>query len=109
MALAVPFLVLLFALIVQVALVAKDQVLVVHAAREAARAAAVDPSARSVTAAAKAASPLRPDRLDVQLITEGRERARVSVTYAAPTDLPLVGGLVGDVIVRATATMRIER
>jgi hypothetical protein len=109
MALAVPFLVLLFALIVQVALVAKDQVLVVHAAREAARAAAVDPSARSVRAAAKAASPLRPDRLDVQLITEGRDRARVSVTYAAPTDLPLVGRLVGDVIVRATATMRIER
>jgi hypothetical protein len=33
---------------------------------------------------------------------------RVDVTYSAPTDVPLIGGLIGDVTLHATATMRVE-
>jgi Flp pilus assembly protein TadG len=108
LALALPlvFLVLLGA--VQVALVARDQVGVVHAAREGARAAAVaaDPVAEA-TAAARQATTLDPSRLTVEVI-EQPSQVRVTVRYAAPTDVPLVGGLIGDVTVTASAVMRVE-
>ena len=34
---------------------------------------------------------------------------RVEVRYRAPTDVPLVGAAVGDINLRAEATMRVER
>jgi hypothetical protein len=33
----------------------------------------------------------------------------VGVRYSAPTDVPLVGPMVGDVSLEAAATMRVER
>lgn len=108
LALALPLVLLLLLGAVQVALVARDQVGVVHAAREGARAAAVaaDPVAQG-TAAARDATTLDPARLSVEVADEG-ERVRVTVSYHAPTDVPLAGGLIGDVTLTATAVMRTE-
>ncbi|HKY64794.1 MAG TPA: TadE family type IV pilus minor pilin [Acidimicrobiales bacterium] len=111
LALVLPFVALLLLALVQAAVVARDQVLVTHAAREAARAAAVDDDVDAARRAAEQAGPLDPDRLDLQVT--GREgvgsRVRVVVRYVVPLRLPLVaqGGL--DVELHSSATMRVER
>lgn len=107
LALALPLVALLLLAVVQVGLVVRDQVLVVHAAREGARAAAVDPDPGAARAAALAGSGLGPRGVTVE-VRRG-ERVAVTVTYRAPTDLPLVGPLVPDVSLRAKAAMRTER
>jgi hypothetical protein len=111
LALVLPLVALLLLGLVQVAVVARDQVLVAHAAREAARAAAVDDDVDAARRAAERAGPLAADRLEVEV--SGREevgsRVRVVVRYTVPLRLPLVhaGGL--DVELAAEATMRVER
>ena len=110
LALVVPLVALLLLLVVQVGLVVRAQVLVVHAAREGARAAAVEPGDGPVRDAVAAGSGLAAERLTVTVT--GRDgpgsRVTVAVRYRVPTDVPLVGALVGDVTVTATATMRVE-
>ena len=93
----------------QVALVARDQVLVVHAAREGARHAAVSADDGAVRGVATGATGLRRQRLAIRT-ERGAPPAAVSVTasYDAPTDVPLVGALVGDVELEGTVTMRDE-
>lgn len=95
---------------VQVALVGRDLVLVVHAAREAARQAAVQAGDDGPTRAAVASTGLDPDRLDVELDGRGPPGSRVTarVTYRAKTDVPLAGALVGDLDLTARASMRVE-
>jgi hypothetical protein len=34
---------------------------------------------------------------------------QVEIDYTAPTDVPLVGGLLGDITLHASATMRVEQ
>lgn len=108
-ALLLPFLALVFLAVVQVALVARDQVLVVHAAREGARAAAVDPAPGAARAAVLAGSGLKADHLEVDT---GRGPASgfvtVSVRYRASTTVPVVGTLVSDAPLSANAAMRVE-
>jgi hypothetical protein len=101
---------LLLLVVVQVGLVVRDQVLATHAAREAARAAAVDAREEAPMAAARAAGPLDPSRLVVVKRDRGGpgSRVRVDVTYRSPTDVPLVGALLGDVELHAAVTMRVE-
>lgn len=96
--------------VVQVGLVVRDQVLVVHAAREAARAASVDPSPATARDAAAAATGLDPGRLRVTVGPQraSGERVTVTVAYAAPTRVPIVGLLVGDLRLRAEVTARVE-
>jgi hypothetical protein len=96
--------------IVQIGLVARDQILVAHAAREAARAAAVEPGEAAPGAAAAQASALDPSRMRVDVGPRGEPGDRVAVTvrYRCTTLVPLVGALVDDVELRATATMRVE-
>lgn len=110
LALLLPVVVLLLLAVLQVGLLARDVVLVTHASREAARAAATDPDPGAARAAAAASSGLDPDRLTVAV--SGRDgagsRVRVEVTYRAATAVPLVGALVGDRTLRSTATMRVE-
>ena len=91
---------------------ARDQILVTHAAREAARAAAVDADPAAARRAARATpGPSSADRLDV----DGRERGAVGgrVTGRRPLPgadrVPLVGPLLDDVVLDAAATMRVER
>jgi hypothetical protein len=111
LALVLPLIALVLTALVQAVVVARDQLLVVHAAREAARAAAVDPAPGAARHAAELSGPLDPGRLEVDV--SGRagagSRVRTVVRYRQPTDLPLVGRLVGDVTLRAEATMRVER
>jgi hypothetical protein len=110
LALLLPVVVLLLLVILQVGLLARDVVLVAHAAREAARAAAVDDAPGAAREAAEEAGGLDGDRLSVRATGRGEpgSRVRVEITYRAPTDVPLVGALVGDRTLRATATMRVE-
>ena len=103
-----PLVALLLLLVVQVGLVVRDQVLTVHAAREGARAGAVDPSPEAPRRAALAGSPLAADRLEVTGVRRRGEPIEVSVVYRSPTVVPLVGGLLPDVAVRARASMRVE-
>jgi hypothetical protein len=111
LALVLPLVVLLLLAVVQVTLVARDQILVVHAAREGAREAAVDPRPAEVRAAARrAALGLKPGRLGTE--TGQNEGVHglviVRVTYRVPTDVPLLGPLLPDIVVRANAAMRQE-
>lgn len=110
LALCLPLLAALALLVVQVGLVVRDQIVVTHAAREAAREAAVSPGRAAPRRAVLASSRLSADRLVVEVGRRGRpgDRVRVTVRYRAATDVPLVGALVPDVRLSASAAMRIE-
>lgn len=102
-----PFFALMLLTVVQVGLLVRTRMLVTHAAREAARAAAVGVSDGEVRAAAVAAADLDPARLRVSVRRAGGT-ATVELLYASSTDVPLVGPLVGDAMFEANATMRLE-
>ena len=106
-ALILPMVVLLLLAILQTALIVRDYVGVVHAAREAARAASVD---RDPGAARDAA---RRVLRDANVVVGPRPSVggaiRVEVTYVSHTDLPMVGLLFPDPELHATAVMRAER
>jgi hypothetical protein len=110
LALALPLVAGLLLLVVQVGLLARDQVLVTHAAREGARAAAVDPAPSAATDAARRSGDLDPVRLTVTATGRDGPGSHVVVTvrYRAPTAVPLLGRLLGDVDLEAEATMRVE-
>ncbi len=111
LALVLPLVMILLLAVVQLGLLVRDQILVVHAAREAAREAAVEPAADAPRRAALASSSLVGSRLTVT--SSGRaapgSRVRVEVSYRAPTGVPLLGVALGDLTLRASATMRVER
>lgn len=111
LALVLPLVVVLLLSLVQLGLLVRDQILVVHAAREAAREAAVDPAPEAPRKAAVASSSLAEARLTVSASGRGApgSRVKVEVSYRAPTAVPLVGAAVGDLTLRASATMRVER
>lgn len=105
LALGLPVVCIGVLLVLQLALVGRDAVLVTHAAREAARAAAVDPSAPAARAGALASTTaLDPHRLDVRL-RRGAGRVTAEVRYRSVTGLPMVGALVPDPELRAEVTM----
>ena len=110
LALLLPVVLVLLLAVLQVGLLARDVVLVTHASREAARAAAVDGAPGAAREAALASSGLHADRLDV--LVEGRSgpgsRVRVEVSYRAPTSVPIIGAILGDRAIRSSATMRVE-
>jgi hypothetical protein len=108
--LVLPLIVVLLLSLVQGGLVVRDQILVTHAAREAARTAALEDDTAAVERAARAAGPLDRDRLEVEIGARGApgDRVTVRVSYHA-TRVPLVGDLVGVIRLRASASMRVER
>jgi Flp pilus assembly protein TadG len=110
LALVLPLLVVLLLAILQIGLLGRDLVLVTHASREAARAAAVDPDPGAAVAAARAAGGLAEERLTVMVTGGGDAGSRVqaTVTYRARTEVPLIGALVGDRTIRSSTTMRVE-
>ena len=95
LALLLPVLVLLLLLAVQAALLARDRVLAVHAARVAGRAVIVDPHERAARAAlqrqggraAAASVELRGDRQPGGIVTV--------VVAVPPTRVPIVGRVIG--------------
>jgi Flp pilus assembly protein TadG len=105
-ALVLPFMMAVVLGVVQVAVVAAEQLAVWHAAREGARAAAVAAAPTdAATAAARAATGLAP--LDVSVVVAGG-LVGVTVTHTDPTDVPLIGALVPTVTLRATVRMALE-
>lgn len=106
LALCLPLLCTLLLGVVQVAVVVRDELAVQLAAREAARAAAVSSDTVGAGIAAAIASvALRPIQVG---ITTSAGTVTASVSYVNHTDVPLIGLLLPDVTVRATATMQLE-
>lgn len=108
--LALPVLMLFLLAVVQVGLVVRDQISVIHAAREGARAASVDdnggPGGAAVAGVARAGG-LDPARREVATsVHDGL--VTVTVSYRAPTDVPIVGPLLPDRTVTASVTMALE-
>jgi hypothetical protein len=102
-----PLIVLALLAVIQIGLVVRDQMGVVHAAREAARAASVD---RNPDAPVRAAHRTLPDaEVDVGPRPRVGDEIRVTVRYRSTTSLPLVGALMPDPDLHASATMRVER
>ncbi|MEZ5340784.1 MAG: pilus assembly protein [Acidimicrobiales bacterium] len=110
LALVLPLIVVFLLAVVQVALVANARLLVSHAAREGARAAAVHPTSAVAAEAARGSLGVPASRLTVALAggTAEGDQLAVTVIYRVPTNVPLVGMLVGDIDVSATVTMRVE-
>ncbi len=106
-ALILPLVVFLLLAILQTALVVRDYVGVVHAAREAARAASVDRNPSAPVDAARRV--LRDANVDLGPRPTVGGPIRVEVHYVSHTDLPLVGVLFPDPSLSATAVMRTER
>ncbi len=108
LALGFPVVLVGILLVLQLVVVGRDQVLVTHATREAARAAAVDPGTGPATAGARNASTtLDPERLEVETRRRGG-RITVTVRYRARTALPLVGPLLPDPVLHGRVTMHVE-
>jgi TadE-like protein len=107
-ALAVPLLVIIMLFGVQIALVVRDQIATIAAAREAARAVVVADGKTGVAdAAVSRTAALVPSRRTVRATVNG-DLVTATVTYRSPTDLPLVGIFIPDITVHATTTMAIE-
>ena len=109
--LVLPLVVLVVLVVLQVGLVVRDSLIVHDLAREAARAAAVNPSRSAAEQAVWGAnSRLEAQRLVVSI--EGGalpgELITATVDYDSPTNVPLVGIGIADVPLSAAVTMRIE-
>ena len=107
LALLFPVVFLLALCLVQAARVLRDDLALSSAAREAARAASLDPDPARAERAAAAVLPGATVRSDPrpavgQLVT-------VTVSYRSATALPLVGPLLPDPVLTARAAMRVER
>jgi Flp pilus assembly protein TadG len=107
-ALVLPVVVLVLLLVVQVALVARAQLLVTNAAREGARAAAVRPG--SAAAAVRRSPGMAAGRVAVVERGGGSpgDIVQVTVRWRVATDVAIVGFLVPDPVVSATVAMRVE-
>ena len=110
LALALPVVLVLVLAVVQVALVARAEVAVTHASREAARAVAVGRAPSAAADAAATAAGLDPARVEVTVAGVVRTGAvvTVSVRYRAPTDVAVVGALVGDIVLESSTSMLVE-
>lgn len=110
LALVLPLVVSLLLVVVQVTLVARDQILVVHAAREAARQAAVGAAPSELRMAAARAAGVKVEALTTDTTRQGGppDIVVVRVQYRSVTDVPLVGPLIPDPVLWAKAAMRVE-
>ena len=107
LALVLPLVLALLVLVFQVALVARDEILVVHVARDAAREATVTRDPGAVRAAAVRNLP----GATVRVVRRGSvgDPVEVAVTYVSRTQLPLIGALLPDLTLHADSVMRVER
>jgi Flp pilus assembly protein TadG len=106
LALCMPLLFVFLLGIVQLVVIVRDQLAVQLAAREGARAAAVaEPAAAAAQRAATRAVALRPLIVATHASTS---TVTVTVRHVTGTDVPMVGALLPDVTVTASATMALE-
>ncbi len=106
-ALVLPLVLGLALFIVQVGLVVRDQIMVVNAAREGARTAAVQPLLAEARQSAIDSGALDPQRTTV-LMSQGSATVTVTVSYQSTTTVPIIGTLVGDITMSESTTMRSE-
>ena len=106
-ALILPLVIFAALAIIQVGLVVRDHLAVVHAAREAVRAASVDPDPSSAVDAAHRTLPHAD--VDVSPRPSVGQPITVEVRYRAVTDVPLVGVLFPDPVLHSRAVMRVEK
>jgi Flp pilus assembly protein TadG len=104
LALCLPLVCLMLLGVVQVAVIVRDQQVVQHAAREAARAASV--SSAPATAAGSVVHAIAPDA--AVSVAAGADRVTATVTMTTHTDVPLIGALIPDVALTSSATMARE-
>jgi Flp pilus assembly protein TadG len=108
-AVLLPVLLLAVLVVIQGGLVVRDQLLVQHAAREGARAAAVSDSVTGVQDAAGRAGPLDQSRLTVTRSARRQgQPVRVTVRYRSHGAVPIVGRLMDRFTLSASVTMRAE-
>lgn len=110
-ALVLPLVALVVLFIVQAGFIVRDQLLVSHAAREAARAASVSDTDRlgAALTAARNAGALSADYLSGTVTTiESNTSIRVNIAYRSVTGLPLIGALLPDIDLDASVVMRVE-
>lgn len=107
-ALVLPVVLILVLALLQVAVLARDQIMVLGAAREGVREAIVTPDQGAIAAAARGAAPGLNLEVQVSRGTERGDPARVNVS-APPAKLPIVGEIVGGMTLKASATMRMEK
>ncbi len=106
LALAMPVVVVLLLGVVQIAVVVRDQLLALDAARNGARAASVaaDPTAAGSSAATASAA-----RADIRVaVTATGSVVSVAVTITDHTDVPIIGAFLPDVTLHGSATMLFE-
>ena len=107
--LVLPVVVMFLLLVIQVGLVVRAQILVADAARNGARAAVTTKDATAPERSAKRTTGLDPTAMDVKVSEElVTDLIRVEVRYKVKTDVPLIGSLVGDRVVKASTAMAKE-
>ena len=106
-ALVLPLVFALLLLLVQISLVGRDELLVVHAARDAVREATLTANSADVARAAQRTLPGSVARI-VRRGAVG-DIVEVQVSYVSRTSLPLIGALLHDITVHGASVMRVER
>ena len=110
LALLLPLLLLMALFLAQTAVTARDQIMVIHSAREAARAVAVSNDASRARPAALAASRLDPRRLRVRVDEPaGTGNVSIRLDYRSAVRFPPLGALLDDLRLTGEAVMRAER
>ena len=111
LALCLPILAVLTALLVEAGGLATDHVRLWHAAREAARIAVVEPDESQARSAAERVG-LDGIEITIEPAMDARVRGEplsATVIYRPAGRVPLIGRLLTGLVMRAEATMRIER
>ena len=111
LALLLPVIVLFLLLLIQVGFVVEHQILVVHAAREAARQGAVDASAKDIEQVARSRVALDSSHLHITVQRDNKVGGQVhaTVNYNDPTNVAMIGKLLPDIDLSATVSMRVEQ
>lgn len=106
-ALVLPILLAAALSVVQVGVLARDQLVVVAAAREAARAGSVDPAPGAPQRAARRVLP----GVEVRVVRRPPvgQLMEIEASYPSQSRLPIVGALFPDPVLRCRAVMRVER
>ena len=107
LALVLPLIFAMLVLAFQVALVARDEILVTHAARDATREATLTRDPRLIAAAAQRTLP----GATVRVVRRGGvgDPVEVVISYVSRTDLPLVGVFLPDLSLHGRSVMRVEQ
>lgn len=106
LALVMPVVVVFMLLILQVGLVVREQIALIHACGAAARAASISDSPRDAASSVFSESPVG-DRADIAVTTKNG-MVTVDVVFNHPTDLAIVGLFLPDITLRASATYQLQ-